>query len=1062
MTDTADTSTPSPTSLGIGMSHRARTQTVLAQRWSTAGSVGAVGRASVGFGLAVGRSRAIRPTVSFDDLNSAALRPSVHAWNLRHGEPEPDAVTVSPAGAGPSGNDTVTAGAPQPGRASRHRRDQRVPAGGTGARSRLVRRRAPEARRPTWTDQVIQRSAIGYTAPPISSAPITEVPDDFVPFGDPKVDQLRLLLRRREEAERGGTGAASAAVATEGTVTEAARNRAPAARAEPSSLRDRGGRRGDTAAGRSTGPGQFARSMRPEPVDSGGVPAAAAISSAGTPTAPSPTAPMPTGRSAPRASSAPDVVRRQPAARGRSARPDKMESLRAMLVEQGVLAPEPDAAATSGRTGSAADETGAARRADPAPGSPPSADAVRATDRGRRSDTSAELRRAAAGRTPSTDATRAARPTPATSMSPDTGPAQRSAPSAPRPGGSTGSSAASSTGAVNTSATTTSGSASAIATSGDVSGTTTSASSSLSPAAASHPGTTSAFTRSSTASDVDPGRAGSDDGGLIQRSSAPLPDRGVATPAVAQRLRSQRLLTTGLAPIARGLAEVDSPGQDDALRRESGTTLVRSYDDPQRRHAGEREPLPVAVSPVATSASIDAPPPERDTFRETAGRTERQVVRRLELPRPALPDALGVFDERSPDSGTVLRRVTLPRALSSSHRPPTMMAQHEPTVPGRASTISSVRQRAVARDPRAATGAPASTIAGRAVPLLDVVRRHAVGRTAAALTERPEDASRPAGVGAMPAGSVDTGPRSASGTSSHAAAVIQRSAGVSEPSTSTANAAPVERPAERVAAQFMTELARTVRSRPAPLPASFRPLADSIAGPRPVMLSTDTASRRALRSVGKVAATTGDTIHLDRSAIPGAKLAEVMAHELTHVAAPSPAPRFFDDIDDSPEERRAERIGKVMGRSPLAPSASVVAPTTGSRSAVVRRSPARRSSPSAPETHAAPSNGGGAPTVSAASLAASLVNRSSSSGNSSPVIRRWETAKPDTSKQRSDVAIGSNRAPQAHGYDLGSDPNASAWFEEQLQSHLQPLLRMIEDRMIVEVERRGGRTWRMS
>lgn len=295
-----------------------------------------------------------------------------------------------------------------------------------------------------------------------------------------------------------------------------------------------------------------------------------------------------------------------------------------------------------------------------------------------------------------------------------------------------------------------------------------------------------------------------------------------------------------------------------------------------------------------------------------------------------------------------------------------------------------------------------------------------------------------------------------------APAVVQRAVDAAEPTAAAASiTAPIERPAERVAAQFMTELSRTVRSRPTPLPASFRPLADSIAGPRPVMLSTDIASRRALRSVGKVAATTGDTIHLDRSAIPGAKLSEVMAHELTHVAAPSPAPRFFDDIDDSPEERRAERIGKVMGRSPLAPSASVVAPTTGSRSAVVRRSPARRSTPEHNASTGAA--GGGAPTMSAASLAASLVNRSNSSGASAPVIRRElirREAVTPTTTSTPQIPVTRDENPSAGGYRIAADPYAAAWFEKQLQAQLQPLLRMIEDRMIVELERRGGRTWR--
>ena len=114
------------------------------------------------------------------------------------------------------------------------------------------------------------------------------------------------------------------------------------------------------------------------------------------------------------------------------------------------------------------------------------------------------------------------------------------------------------------------------------------------------------------------------------------------------------------------------------------------------------------------------------------------------------------------------------------------------------------------------------------------------------------------------------------------------------------------------------------------------------------MLSTDTASRKALRSVGKVAATTGDTIHLDRQAIPTARLDEVMAHELTHIAHPSPTPRFFDDLDDSPEERTAEHVGRIMARSPMAPSASCdTGGSTGApsraRSGVVRRMPAQRS-----------------------------------------------------------------------------------------------------------------------
>ena len=73
--------------------------------------------------------------------------------------------------------------------------------------------------------------------------------------------------------------------------------------------------------------------------------------------------------------------------------------------------------------------------------------------------------------------------------------------------------------------------------------------------------------------------------------------------------------------------------------------------------------------------------------------------------------------------------------------------------------------------------------------------------------------------------------------------------------------------------------------------------------------------RRALARVGKLAATTGDTIHL-ASPRPAP---EVIAHELTHVAHPSPVPRFFDDDDRGPEERQAEQVAAIMRRAPILP-----------------------------------------------------------------------------------------------------------------------------------------------
>ena len=134
------------------------------------------------------------------------------------------------------------------------------------------------------------------------------------------------------------------------------------------------------------------------------------------------------------------------------------------------------------------------------------------------------------------------------------------------------------------------------------------------------------------------------------------------------------------------------------------------------------------------------------------------------------------------------------------------------------------------------------------------------------------------------------------------------------------------------------------------------------------MFSSDGASRRALRSVGKVAATTNNVIHIDRSATSPRMMDEVIAHELTHVAHPSAAPRFFDDIDDSPEERQAEAVARVMARSPLAPSSSTVAPPAtvggaGPRARIQRRS-------AGPEG----ASGGSESTISASAMAASITH----------------------------------------------------------------------------------------
>ena len=274
-----------------------------------------------------------------------------------------------------------------------------------------------------------------------------------------------------------------------------------------------------------------------------------------------------------------------------------------------------------------------------------------------------------------------------------------------------------------------------------------------------------------------------------------------------------------------------------------------------------------------------------------------------------------------------------------------------------------------------------------------------------------------------------------------------------------------------LADQFMTQLSGAIRRTPAPLPMPFRPMAEAIAGPRRVMLSTDESSRKALRSVGKVAASTGDTIHLDPDPIPSARLAEVMAHELTHVAHPSPTPRFFDDLDDSPEERRAECVAAVMARSPVAPTASTVRPSPGGpvSSSRAARQVVRRSA----DSQASPSTEPG--TISADALAAQLKGRPAASG--AGVIHRSvdssTSAAGSPSAASSSLSSGSTssvirRAGVEASVDSSVESTSSIFDQERkiddfrrlLDENFNYLLDKLNERQWREIDGRGGRFWK--
>lgn len=257
-------------------------------------------------------------------------------------------------------------------------------------------------------------------------------------------------------------------------------------------------------------------------------------------------------------------------------------------------------------------------------------------------------------------------------------------------------------------------------------------------------------------------------------------------------------------------------------------------------------------------------------------------------------------------------------------------------------------------------------------------------------------------------------------------------------------------------------------------------MAEAIVGRRTVLISTDDTSRRALRAVGKVAATTDDVIHLARAPRADARTAEVMAHELTHVAHPSPTPRFFDDDHRGPEERRAEEIGRIMARAPLTPSAPVARPE-------IRRTvePTSRSRGSSAPTVRRRSEENGPRMVTADEMAARLTGGRS---GSSDTVRRltksgkddswsrvidedddpdaddtWSAAmddEDDEGEKRPGAATAATAAAAtgAARSFLASDEGAD-WFRDQLRDNADMVFRLLEDHIVVELERRGGRSW---
>ena len=447
--------------------------------------------------------------------------------------------------------------------------------------------------------------------------------------------------------------------------------------------------------------------------------------------------------------------------------------------------------------------------------------------------------------------------------------------------------------------------------------------------------------------------------------------RGRQRPTVRPHSVSITRLPYALHPSTDG--ESDIPIAGGVVRR-----AVSDHATPRERPTVR--PHSIASLPQATDRQLDA---NRRVDGATDGRVTDPLVRR------------GVSDHATPRElpavrphGIVISR--LPQALH-----PTTHVEFGPE-----GGVGSGSGRDSSRNP---AGIPPRSSGGTNPAQIGARGRLAI--------ERGRGARRSVAAPMIVARSLAGGPRSGRDPSRNPGRIAPRSSDGTDRAQIGESEGPTPTPTP--AEVFVAELQRHRAERPRPLPRHYQPLATAIVGDRPVRVASGEGSRRALSKVGKAAATTGDVIHVSTPR----PTAEVIAHELTHVAHPSPVPRFFDDDDHSPEERRAEQVAAVMRRAPIAP----------------------RPSPSS--------------TVSAAALASSItigdtVQRKVTLGSHRATV-------PAPPLPPTVVPLPTPTTPPPP--DVVAAPDDTARQATSVDAQFDRILELLEDRILTELERRGGR-----
>ena len=215
----------------------------------------------------------------------------------------------------------------------------------------------------------------------------------------------------------------------------------------------------------------------------------------------------------------------------------------------------------------------------------------------------------------------------------------------------------------------------------------------------------------------------------------------------------------------------------------------------------------------------------------------------------------------------------------------------------------------------------------------------------------------------------------------------------------------------------------------------------------------------ALAAAGKSAATVGGVIHLRRLPDRSPASAQIVAHELVHVARPSSKPRFFADERHSAEEVLAERTGglaralmssrpatptvrtqtmavgalggavKALSRDVALPSPPVVQRKAGGSSLVERTADMFRR-PRAASTPAVPALAAGA-----------AADPEFPRPGDAPIVRRFSTGQPAAATTAA-AATDATEAVMTGGINAAT---------------FDALVEALEQRVIDELERRGLR-----